>query len=242
MLPSEHAPYDSRRPFTFTLIYKPPGFRNGGSEGMDRRGVPQWLRSTYQGHTAEKALQMGAGGHGDSQLKSYSQKLGSTVEDLFKMAMILSCVPRDTEVHWANTNPDPRFLEVIRRNLPSYIRMSSVDVEFLDTDLARAMESDPSTAALFAVAEDRYSSVTTTPAAPASAAAPASNMRPAPVPAAAPASNAPVPAPVLSNMPAPAAAFSAEMMELFRAAIAAAGQTIVVHEGGTLNYSASSKP
>jgi hypothetical protein len=194
---------------------------------MDRRGVPQWLRSTYQGHTAQKSLQIGAGGHGDSQLKSYSQKLGSTVEDLLKMAMILSCLPQDTAVHWSNTNPDPRFLEVIRRNLPSYIRMSSVDVEFLDTDLARAMVSDPSTAALFAVAEDRYSSISTTPATP------------APVPAAAPATIAPVSTPVLSNTPAPAA-FPAEMMELFRSAIAAAqGQTIVVHEGGTLNYSAS---
>jgi hypothetical protein len=126
------------------------GFRSGGSTAFDRNGVPQWMRSVFQGHTALKALQHGRDGHGDNQLPSYSRSLGCSVLDNIKMAMFLatapSCTPEDR--HWGFICPDAELVKYIRRNLPTCINMDGADAEFMHVDLASKIHADAAGAPL----------------------------------------------------------------------------------------------
>ncbi|KAJ1449250.1 hypothetical protein M885DRAFT_536420 [Pelagophyceae sp. CCMP2097] len=123
------------------------GFRSDGSCDFDRHYVPSWMRSVFQGHTAQKALQYGRDGHGDGQLKAHSRSLGCSVMDCVKMAMFLS-MPVTSNRAWCNIHADPAFIAHVRNNLPTYIKQSSVDAELMHVDLAAKMVPTAANAAL----------------------------------------------------------------------------------------------
>ncbi|KAJ1448397.1 hypothetical protein M885DRAFT_539309 [Pelagophyceae sp. CCMP2097] len=105
--------------------YTMGGFRSGGSCDMDRHDVPPWMRS----------------------LMAYSRSLGCSVMDCVKMAMFLS-MPVTSDRAWCNIVVEPASITIVRNNLPTYIKQSSVDAELMHVDLAAKMVPTAANAAL----------------------------------------------------------------------------------------------
>mmetsp|Transcript_6546 Transcript_6546/g.23222 ORF Transcript_6546/g.23222 Transcript_6546/m.23222 type:complete len:865 (+) Transcript_6546:297-2891(+) len=211
------------------------GFRSGGSCDFDRHCVPPWMRSVFQGHTAQKALQFGRDGHGDGQLKAYSRSLGCSVMDCVKMAMFLS-MPVTSDRAWCNIVVDPAFITLVRNNLPTYIKQSSVDAELMHVDLAAKMVPTAANAALnpvlanFRSAPDAYKVKFKQPPRPAAPALPQQL----------------VPQPCVDFLPPNTCALTnvpnEELLKFIEKVIAqrpAPAQTIHIHKGANVTFNAT---